>query len=160
MLQEDLNNKTISLSFKATHFSQDILKKAINAYLRYHQKHKTVHHGRTTVKELLVQEQGAATIPVSTAHFKDFERAVRKYNVDFAVVKEKSAQPRGSPQQYTVFFKAKDTDVINKAFQEFVKANEKRKERPSVREQLKVLKEAVAARSPAKVKEKHKEQSL
>ena len=160
MLQEDLSNKTIALSFKATHFSRDILEKAISSYLRYHKAHKTVHHGRISVRKLLGQEQGAASIPVSTERFTDFERAVRRYNVDFAVMREKVDQGKGKLRQYTVFFKAKDTDVINKAFQEFVRANEKRKERPSVRAKLKRLQEAVAARIPAKVKTKKKEQTL
>ena len=160
MLQEDLSNKTIALSFKATHFSQDILRQAIISYLRYHKEHKAIHHGRISVRKLLGQEQGAASIPVSTERFRDFERAVRKYNVDFAVVKEKGDHVKGGPRKYTVFFKAKDTDVINKAFQEFVRANEKRKSRPSIRAKLKLLQEAVAARIPEKLKIRKKEQSL
>ena len=55
----------------------------------YHKSHKTVIHGKTTVKKLMAQDQGAATIPVAARNFKDFERAVRKYNVDFAVMREK-----------------------------------------------------------------------
>ena len=83
--------------------------------------------------------QGAATINVNTDCIKGFERIAKKYQVQFAVKKDKSQ----SPPQYTVFFKAKDTDVIQAAFKEFVGINDRRKARPSVREHLKELMEAV-----------------
>ena len=162
MVQEDLNNRTIALSFKASRFSQDVLKKAVAAYLDYHKSHKTIHHGKTSVKKLMAQDQGAATIPVAARNFRDFERAARKYNVDFAVMREKGGgkEARASPKQYTVFFKAKDTDAINRAFKEFVERNEKRKERPSVREKLRAFSERAKKAREQKVKVKKKERAI
>ena len=56
----------------------------------------------------------------------------RKYNVDFAVKKDKTVEP----PKYMVFFKGEDADVITQAFKEFVKVNEKKHGRVSVREKL------------------------
>ena len=62
------------------------------------------------------------------------------------------------PPVYTIFFKAKDTDVITKILQDYSEKQVKKKavERPSVLEKLKKFKEAVAA-IPRKVAEKKKE---
>ena len=160
MVQEDLSNRTIALSFRASRFSQDVLKKAVAAYLNYHRSHKTPRHGKTSVKKLMAQDQGAATIPVAAENFRDFERAVRKYNVDFAVIKEKGKGARASPKRYTVFFKARDTDAINRAFKEFVERNEKRKERPSVREKLRAFSEMAKQAREQKAKVKKKELAI
>ena len=51
-----------------------------------------------------------------------------KYNVDFAVKRDKTTEP----PKYLVFFKGKDADVIAQAFKEFVKVNEKKQQRPSL----------------------------
>lgn len=40
------------------------------------------------------------------------------------------------PPKYMVFFKGKDADVITQAFREFVKVNEKKHNRISVKEKL------------------------
>ena len=56
----------------------------------------------------------------------------RKYNVDFAVKKDKTVEP----PKYMVFFKGKDAVVITQAFREFVKVNEKKHNRISVKEKL------------------------
>ena len=59
---------------------------------------------------------------------------------------------------YTIFFKAKDMDVITKILQDYADKQVKKgsKERPSVLEKLKKFKEIVAA-IPRKVAEKKKE---
>ena len=160
MVQEDLNNKTISLTFKASRLTQDILKKAITSYLTYHQHHRKRAHGRISVKKLLEQEQGAATIPIKGEGLKDFERAARKYNVDFAIMKDKGNSEPGKPRQYTVFFKARDAEVITKAFQDFVKKREEKHKRPSFRKKLEQFKEQSKALEQAKGKLKEKKQEL
>ena len=147
MLQEDLNYKTISITFKAGRFTRDILQKALIAYLHYHKEHRKIRHGRISVRKLMQQDQGAATIEIDGKGFHDFNRIARKYNVDYAAMRS-----RDGPAKYTVFFKARDTDVITKAFRDFVRFSEKRKERPSIREKLKTFREKARA-----VNEKTKE---
>lgn len=110
--------------------------------------------GKQSVKTLIRQEQGVSSIPLADEGLKDFQKIAKKYGVDFAVVKDKNEEP----PVYTIFFKAKDTDVITKILQDYSEKQVKRKslERPSVLEKLKKFKEAVAA-IPRKVAEKKKE---
>ena len=110
--------------------------------------------GKQSVKTLIRQGQGVSSIPLADEGLKDFQKIAKKYGVDFAVVKDKNEEP----PVYTIFFKAKDTDVITKILQDYSEKQVKRKsvECPSVLEKLKKFKEAVAA-IPRKVAEKKKE---
>ena len=93
------------------------------------------------------------------SNIKSFERVARKYNVDFAVKKDKTMEP----PKYLVFFKGKDADVIAQAFKEFVKVNEKKQQRPSLRQKLKGLQKIVAQnknRERSREKNKDRGQSL
>lgn len=110
--------------------------------------------GKQSVKTLVRQGQGVSTIPLADEGLKDFQKIAKKYGVDFAVVKDKNVEPL----VYTIFFKAKDMDVITKILQDYSnkQVNKASKERPSVLEKLKKFKEIVAA-IPKKVAEKKKE---
>lgn len=131
-MQEEVTQKTIALVFKSSRLTADVLKKAMKMYLE-HQKHrKQAAHGKISVKDLVGQGMGASSIEITDNNIKSFERVARKYNVDFAVKKDKTAQP----PKYMVFFKGKDADVITQAFKEFVKVNEKKQTRVSVKEKL------------------------
>lgn len=131
-MQEEVTQKTIALVFKSSRLTADVLKKAMKMYLE-HQKHrKQTAHGKISVKELVGQGVGASSIEVTDNNIKSFERVARKYNVDFAVKKDKTTQP----PKYMVFFKGRDADVITQAFKEFVKVNEKKQTRVSVKEKL------------------------
>ena len=124
-----------------------------------HQKHKEPSHGKIPVKKLVGQGEGAKSIEVTDSNIKSFERVARKYNVDFAVKKDKTMEP----PKYLVFFKGKDADVIAQAFKEFVYGNEKRKSRTSVREKLKRFRDAVSQnknRERSREKNKDRGQSL
>ncbi len=108
--------------------------------------------GKQSVKTLIRQGQGVTSIPLADDGLKDFQKIAKKYGVDFAVVKDKNADP----PVYTVFFKAKDTDAITKILDDYAaKQLKKDKERPSVLEKLQKFKEKVAE-IPKKVMEKKK----
>ena len=64
--------------------------------------------GKQSVKELLGQNAGVSNIEITEGNIKAFERVAAKYNVDFAVKKDKTV----SPPKYLVFFKARDADVL------------------------------------------------
>ena len=111
------------------------------------------------VKKLIGQGEGAKSIEVTDSNIKSFERVARKYNVDFAVKRDKTTEP----PKYLVFFKGKDADVIAQAFKEFVKVNEKKQQRPSLRQKLKGLQKIVAQnknKERSREKNKDKGQSL
>ena len=106
--------------------------KAMKMYLEHRKAGQQATHGKMSVKKLVGQGMGASSIEVTDNNIKSFERVARKYNVDFAVKKDKTVEP----PKYMVFFKGKDADVITQAFKEFVKVNEKKRCRVSVREKL------------------------
>ena len=131
-MQEEVTQKTVALVFKSSRLTADTLGKAMKMYLEHRKQGKQMPHGKLSVKELVGQGMGASSIEVTDNNIKSFEKVAGKYNVDFAVKKDRTA----SPPKYMVFFKGRDADVIAQAFKEFVKANEKKHSRMSVREKL------------------------
>ncbi len=139
-MQEETTQKVIALAGKFVRLDADVLKAMMRAYLN-HRKQKTAKtHGKISVKKLVGEGVGASSIEVSDGNIKSFERVARKYNVDFAVKKDKTT----NPPRYTVFFKGRDADAITQAFREFVYGNEKKKAKVSVREKLKHFRENAA----------------
>lgn len=112
-----------------------------------------------SVKELVGEGAGASSIEITDSNIKSFERTARKYNVDFAVKKDKTTEP----PKYLVFFKGRDADAIAQAFKEFVYGNEKKKNRTSVRQKLKYFREAASQdqnKERSRQKNKDRGQSL
>ena len=87
-MQEEVTQKTIALVFKSSRLTVDVLKKAMKMYLEKAGQQAT--HGKMSVKKLVGQGMGASSIEVTDNNIKSFERVARKYNVDFAVKKDKT----------------------------------------------------------------------
>ena len=158
-MQEEVTQKTIALVFKSSRLTTDVLKKAMKMYLEHHKQNKQTSHGKISVKDLVGQGMGASSIEVTDNNIKSFERVARKYNVDFAVKKDKTVEP----PKYMVFFKGKDADVITQAFRELVKVNEKKHNRISVKEKLAEFREKLGKdknRERAREHQKDRGQSL
>lgn len=158
-MQEEVTNKTIALVFRTTKLTAETLKKAIQMYLEY-QKGKTQNnHGKISVKKLVGQNAGVSSIEVTDNNIKQFEKVAKKYSVDFSIKKDKTV----GPPKYMVFFKGRDADVISQAFKEFVKVNEKVKQRESVKQKLQKLVKVVAQnkkKERSREKDKDRGQSL
>lgn len=134
-----------------------LLWRALKAFIQHKKnKIKAPKHGKQSVKKLIGQGQGATSMEISGESMRKFKRIANKYGVDFAIVKDKTADP----PRYTVFFKAKDMDAISAVAKEYsakvVKMQDK--EKPSLLQELRRYKEIVA-KIPHKVKEKVKEQA-
>ena len=158
-IKEEVTQKTIALVFKSSRLTADVLKKAMKMYLQHRKAGKQATHGKMSVKKLVGQGMGASSIEVTDNNIKSFERVARKYNVDFAVKKDKTVEP----PKYMVFFKGKDADVITQAFKEFVKVNEKKRGRVSVKEKLAEFRELLGKdknRERAREHQKDRGQSL
>ena len=164
---EEVENRAVTLVISATKLTGRLLKAAILKYLAS-RKEKRLQKaraapekptGKQTVKQLIGQNQGVSNIEITDSNIKSFERVARKYNVDFAVKKDKTT----APPKYVVFFKGRDADAVAQAFKEFVYGNEKRKSRTSVREKLKRFRDAVSQnknRERSREKNKDRGQSL
>ncbi|WP_270752214.1 PcfB family protein [Gemmiger qucibialis] len=149
-MQEEVENRTLTLIVSGTKFTGRLFKAAISKYMAHRREKKlekqrsrdspVIPKGKQTVKQLIGQNQGVSNIEINDPSIRDFERIARKYGVDYAVKKDRSA----SPPKYLIFFKARDADALTAAFTEYtgkkVKKAEKT-ERPSVLAKLAQFKE-------------------
>ena len=139
-MQEEVTQKSIALVIKTSKLTASTLKAAMKMYLEHQRQKPQKTHGKTSVRKLAGEGAGVSSIEITDGNIKSFERTARKYNVDFAIKKDKTTDP----PKYVVFFKGRDADVLAQAFKEFVYGNEKKKGRVSVREKLKQFKDAVS----------------
>ena len=152
-MQEEVENRTLTLAVSGTKFTGRLLKAAITKYLA-HRKEKKLQkqrsrdapvkpQGKQTVKQLIGQNQkGVSNIEITDPSIKEFEKIARKYGVDYAVKKDRSS----SPPKYLIFFKGRDADALTAAFTEYTgkKVRKAQKtERPSVLAKLSQFKELV-----------------
>ena len=149
-MQEEVENRTLTLVVSGTKFTGRLFKAAISKYMAHRREKKlekqrsrdspVTPKGKQTVKQLIGQNQGVSNIEINDPSIQDFERIARKYGVDYAVKKDRSA----SPPKYLIFFKARDADALTAAFSEYTQKKVKkadRSERPSVLEKLAQFKE-------------------
>ena len=165
-MQEEVENRTLTLVVSGTKFTGRLFKAAICKYLA-HRKEKKLRkqrirdapvkpQGKQTVKQLIGQNQGVTNIDISKTDLKGFEKYARKYGVDYAITKDKSVLP----PKYLVFFKARDADAMTAAFNAYSAEILAKNKRPSVLKTLHKLIDAVRD-IPAKVvsRDKQREQS-
>ena len=151
-MQEEVENKTLTLIVNGGKFTGRLLKAAISKYMAHLKEAKVekrrkretpvVHRGKQTVKQLTRQNQGVSNIDIQDKEIRQFERIARKYGVDYAVKKDRST----SPPKYLIFFKARDADALTAAFSEYTQKKVKKADRsecPSVLEKLAQFKELV-----------------
>lgn len=101
-MQEEVTQKTIALVIKTAKLDANVLKAAMRMYLNHRRQKAQKMHGKTSVKKLVGEGVGVSSIEVTDGNIKSFERVARKYNIDFAVKKDKTTDP----PKYVVFFKA------------------------------------------------------
>lgn len=164
-MQEELETKTVNLVLKASKVTGQLLAKELDRWLEKRKDKirgiiqnidKSANSGKQSVKQLLGNGQSVSSIPIEDdGDMKGFQKIANKYGLDFAIVKDKAEDP----PKYTVFFKAKDADVITQVVKEYTAKylSEEKKDKPSILEKLKKFKEIVA-KTPKKEKEKKKEQ--
>ena len=117
-----------------------MLKSAVSKFVAFcrNQKAKNVNvhpKGKQSVKQLTQQGQGVNTMEIDDANLRQFERIARKYGVDYAVRRDKDAEP----PRFLVFFKGRDADAIMAALKEFSTTKERKSERPSLLQKLREL---------------------
>ena len=130
-MQEEVTGKAVALIVDGARMSEQVLEKALNAYLDAQKNKKPkIYRGKQSLKHLARQNAGLANIEISDKNIKASTQVAKKYHVDFALRKDTTAEkPR-----YLVFFKSRDADAITAAFQEFTARKVLRK--PSIRKRL------------------------
>ena len=154
-MQEEVENKTLTLMVSGTKLSGRMLKAAIGKYLAHRAAIKrngpVRHYGKQSVKQLVRQDQGVVSEELQDANIRDFNRVARKHGVDYAVKRVRGTEP----PKYLIFFKGRDAAAIDEAFREYAGKKVRNASRPSVMKRLAELSSKI--RLPVKAKEKHKE---
>lgn len=151
-IQEEINNKTIALVVSTSKMTGRVLQAAIREYLKQQQKHQNKsYQGKQSIKQLVESGAALSNIEITDKNIKSFEPVAKKYGLDYALKKDKSQEP----PKYLVFFKGKDVDVINMAFQEY--SQKQLREKPPIRKMLSQMKEIAKTINP-KDRARRKEQ--
>ena len=106
-------NKTIAFAIQTARMTNKVLNKLIQKYLN--DRGNKSYQGRQSLKKLYKQNNALTNIEISEKNIKSFEKVAKKYNIDFALKKDKTI----TPPRYIVFFKSRDVDILNRAFKEF-----------------------------------------
>lgn len=115
-MQEEVTGKAVVLIVDGAKMSEQVLGKALRAYLDAQKNHPAkIYRGKQSLKHLARQNAGLANIEISDKNIKAFTHVAKKYHVDFALKKDTTAEK----SRYLVFFKSRDADAITAAFQEF-----------------------------------------
>lgn len=171
-MQDEVNEKTISLCVRGVKMSAALLKAAMRKYLADTEKTKQQikqiindpgkkreteqKQGKQTLKKLMQQGSELTNIEITDNNIKSFDRVARKYGIDYSLKRDSSV----NPPRYLVFFKAKDVDVMKAAFKEYAGVSLKKSKKVSIRKKLQLAKERVAKhRERDKTKQKDREES-
>ena len=162
-MQEEINHKTITVCIKGAKVTANTLKAALRALLRAREKHKqnvqrreaayqeddiAVNRGKQSLRDLQDEGSELSNIEITDENIKSFERYARKYGIDYALKKDKAADP----PRYFVFFRARDEKTMEAAFKEYSEYTTKEK-KPSVKKKLTV---AMKRSAPQKAREREK----
>lgn len=152
-MQDEVNQKVVTLCINGGKISARILKNAIVKLLRKmeqerrqtartskQQKEPVAYHGKQSMEKLMKQNCQLTNIEVTDGNIKSFEKYARKYNIDFSLKKDTSI----SPPRYFVFFKAKDVDIMTAAFKEYTGKQLSKEKKPFLRKKLSLAKERMA----------------
>ncbi len=152
-IQEEIDNKTVALVISTTKMTGRVLQAAIREYLRQRQKHQNKsYQGKQTIKQLVESGAALSNIEITNKNIKSFEPVAKKYGLDYALKKDKSQKP----PKYIVFFKGKDIDVINMAFEEY--SQKQLREKPSIRKALSKMKELAKTINPKDRARRHEQE--
>ena len=161
MINEEISNRVVNIEvnvLKATY--QEILSQVKKLQQRSKQHgglDKLIKAEGNEVKlKDMVKKGQLEEINVKDGELKELKKELNKHGVKFSVMQDKKTGT------HAVFFQAKDTKVMNKAFQNVLSNIEKKeKNKESIHKNIEKFKEmAKNTISKDKVKNKQKEQSL
>lgn len=172
-MQDEVNEKTVSLCIRCGKVTANLLKAAMKkALVKMEQekqklkgqkqpkqdKEDKTYKGKQSMDKLMKQNVQLSNIEITDGNIKSFERVAKKYSIDFSLKKDVNAEP----PRYYVFFKARDADVMTAAFKEYTGQSLNKDKKPSVRKKLQqaISKSLKKHRELEKTKGKEKEPSL
>ena len=163
-MQEEVENRTVTLVVSGSKFTGRLLKAAITKYLAHNKEKKqqrqqknrekpeVQHYGKISKAELEKQHGDMRELDIQDKSLRQFDRIARKYHVQYAVF----GNNKGT---YEVFFKAPREANMQAAFKKFtVTKLKKAQRRASVLGKLAKFKEMV--KKPIVDRQKRKELEL
>ena len=161
MINEEVSSRAINLEVRLAKATAKelfkILKKLVNQAQKLGGFDKLVKAEGNEVKlKDMVKKGQLEEINVKDEELKELKKELNKHGVKFSVMKDKESGT------HSVFFQAKDTKVMDKAFQNVLSNIEKKeKNKESIHKNIEKFKEmAKDTITKDKVKNKQKEQSL
>ncbi len=156
-MQEEVENRTVNLAVSTTKLTARTLIRGFRWYLMHRSQkrfRKQMQHeeGKQSVSDLLKAGVSTDKIELPDGSAKDFCKTAKKFGVDYAIRKDKTMDP----PRYIIFFKAKDTEVLDQVVKEYKAMAETKQKKQSVREELKAEKQRVKAEAKEKAKSKQK----
>ncbi len=116
----NLDEQAVQVQWKTTEITAKALKELIKKVINNRGK---IQHGEQKLKKLNLQGKKLENVELSGKDIKIFRRELKKYSVDFSVMKNRD---NGN---YLVFFKAQDVDRVynglHKCVQNFNKTQKK-----------------------------------
>ena len=172
-MQDEVNEKTVSLCIRCGKVTANLLKAAMKKALAKMEQEKQklqgqkqpkqdkedkTYKGKQSMDKLMKQNVQLSNIEITDGNIKSFERVAKKYSIDFSLKKDVNADP----PRYYVLFKARDADVMTAAFKEYTGQSLNKDKKPSVRKKLQqaISKSLKKHRELEKTKGKEKEPSL
>lgn len=172
-MQDEVNEKTVSLCIRCGKVTANLLKAAMKKALTKMEQEKQklqgqkqpkqdkedkTYKGKQSMDKLMKQNVQLSNIEITDGNIKSFERVAKKYSIDFSLKKDVNADP----PRYYVFFKARDADVMTAAFKEYTGQSLNKDKKLSVRKKLQqaISKSLKKHRELEKTKGKEKEPSL
>lgn len=142
-MQDEVNEKTVSLCIRCGKVTANLLKAAMKKALTKMEQEKQklqgqkqpkqdkedkTYKGKQSMDKLMKQNVQLSNIEITDGNIKSFERVAQKYSIDFSLKKDVNADP----PRYYVFFKARDADVMTAAFKEYTGQSLNKDKKPSV----------------------------
>lgn len=143
-MQEQVDEKTIAISVKATKITGRLLAKALMAALKKMQEpsHKT---GKQSIRSLSKHGTSLTNVEITGDNIGSFGKIARKYNLDYCLKKDDLQMPL----KWYVFIKSKDSESLHTAIKEYSRLQMKYQNRkPSIAAMLKKAIEKVAQTAP------------
>ena len=126
-MQDYNNEKIVALSFRSTKVTTNVLVKVLKNLLELQKnRNPQVVRGKQSLKQLIRGNDNSSVtnIEINDQNIKAFEKTARKYGIDYSLKKDKSVEP----PKYILFFRAKDSEILTKAFKDFLNIREQKKE--------------------------------
>lgn len=153
-MQDEVNEKVVSLAIKTSKLTAGVLQSAIKALLKKGKGQLTkAPHGKVTMRQLMKPGEKVTNIEITDANIKAFDPIAKKNGLTYNVKKIEN----GKPPTYLVSFRGKDIDVMTEAFREFSSKKLSREQKPSIRKALAAFRDKAKQLNANREKVKKKE---